>query len=173
MREIIDILDEINLKLTFDKTIVKHGLATLQTKDDKTFPLINLGNGQGKKISPEDNFQIYHRILDSETETDTNLGKGKFPYKNRIYQMRLVGIGGMRGITNGYDINDKIKNQVYDQISTILSQGEVITPGDENIIRKDVFGDEFDGYNFEKLNMDLVAFYIDYEIKQRICPTKT
>ena len=170
MREINDIVKEINEKITVDAKFYQ--LATLQTKDGKTFPAINTGNGQGEKISPENSLQIYHRILDSETETDTNLGKGKFPYQNRIYTMKLVGIGNMRKVSGSYDTNDKIKNEVFDQIPQVLSGKEIIIPGDENIIREDVLGAEFDGINLDKLRLDLIAFSIEYEIKQRICPTR-
>lgn len=169
MRKIHDILDDINSKIDIDCT--KHGLCTLQEKDGQVFPIINQGSGQGKQISPRDNFQIYHRILDSETESDPALGKGKFPYTIRVYSMRLVGIGNMR--TSDNDINDRMKNDVFDQIPQILSGKELVIPGDENIIRNDVMGSEFaPAENWSKYGLDLIAFYIDYEIKQRICPTR-
>lgn len=166
MREIKDIVKEINEKITYDATF--YDLATLQTQNDKTFPIVNTGNG-GVKISPNDKFQVYHRILDSETETNTELGKGKFPYQHRIYSMRLVGIGRQNG---NYDLNDKVKNEIYDQIPVVLSQNEIVTVGDENVIRSEVFGDEFSGYDFEKLNLTVICFYIEYTIKQKICPTR-
>ena len=74
--------------------------ADLQIKDDKTFPLVNNGNGRGFQISPDSTeaLQCYHRVLSPETETDYTKGKGRPPYKMRTYTIRNGWIGNLKRV---------------------------------------------------------------------------
>ncbi|GAG80843.1 unnamed protein product, partial [marine sediment metagenome] len=57
-RRLDDILDNINASigslLKYPK-VVYYNQAALQTKNDKTFPLVNTGNKKGVEISPNSN----------------------------------------------------------------------------------------------------------------------
>lgn len=164
-----DINSRIAKKLTYPK--VKYfEQAYLQTKNDQTFPIVNLGKGKGFQISLTDcALQSYHRVIDSETETDYEKGKGKFPYKIRIYTIRNIWLGNILKLpTKVYENTDDVKNDVYNAFPTILRNKEIIKTTNENINKLEILGEEFDGVTFEHLSLELVVFYIEYEIRQKI-----
>ena len=79
---ITDINNTIINTVSFGSQITPRGLCYLQEKDEKLFPLENIGNGQGNKISWDDKYplQIYHRILETSNDNDPDRGFGnKFP----------------------------------------------------------------------------------------------
>lgn len=174
MRTIHDILTNINSEVG---TALKYPKATyyaqaeLQVKDGKTFPLVNNGNTIGFAISldSKEALQTYHRVLSSETETDWTKGKGKFPYKMRTYTIRMVWLGATKRLqTRCYDSNDDVKNDVYNALPTILQQKEIIRTVSENVNKNEVMESEFSGNITKQLSLDVIAFWIDYEIKQNI-----
>ena len=144
--------------------------AFLQTKNDQTFPLVNKGNGKGFQISINDSaLQCYHRVIDSETETDYEGGKGKFPFRTRVYTIRNVWLGNIRKLpAKVYENTDDVKNDVYNAFPTILTNKEIIKTNNENINKKEILDEEFDGSTFDYLSLELVVFYIEYEIRQKI-----
>ena len=104
-RSLNSIISEINTAIKtvdFGDKITTWGLCFLQDKGGKTFPLLNVGDGQGRQIQFNDTYplQTYHRILSSEKETDTDRGFGSKAYQERVYQMRLVGVGKRSKLTS-------------------------------------------------------------------------
>ena len=144
--------------------------AFLQTKNDQTFPIINKGNSQGYQISINDSaLQCYHRVIDSETETDFERGKGKYPYRIRTYTIRNVWLGNIRKLpAKMYENTDDVKNDVYNAFPVILTNKEIIRTTNENIDKLEIINEEFDGNQLDFLSLELVVFYIEYEIKQKI-----
>ena len=173
-RTIDEILTDINSTvsgaLKYPKAIF-YNQVSLQEKNDKTFPMINKGNGRGAAISLNSKYalQSYHRVLESETETDWTRGKGKYPYKMRTYVIRNVWLGSLARLqTKGYESTDDIKNAVYDAYPTILDQKELIRTTTENINKQEILDIEFAGQDTKNLALNLAVFYIDYEVKQNI-----
>lgn len=144
--------------------------AFLQTKNDQTFPIVNKGNSQGYQISINDSaLQCYHRVIDSETETDFEGGKGKYPYRIRTYTIRNVWLGNIRKLpAKMYESTDDVKNDVYNAFPVILTNKEIIRTTNENIDKLEIINEEFDGNQLDFLSLELVVFYIEYEIKQKI-----
>jgi len=174
MRTLNEMLEEINStiggSMTYPKTKFWNE-AFLQTKGEQTFPLVNNGNQQGYKISLNDKYalQCYHRVIDSETETDPNRGYGSKPYRIRVYTMRMVWLGNLKKLpAKTYETTDDIKSGVYSWIPVILSGKETIRTTNENVNKIDVLSEEFEGVNADHLSLDVIAFYIEYEIRQRI-----
>lgn len=164
-----DINSQIATNLAYPK--VKYfEQAFLQTKDEQTFPIINQGNGKGFQISINDfALQSYHRVISSETETDYAGGKGRFPYIIRTYTVRNVWLGNIRKLpAKVYENTDDVKNDVYNAFPTILTNKEIIKTTNENIDKLEIISEEFDGNNFGYLSLELVVFYIEYEIRQKI-----
>jgi hypothetical protein len=174
MRVLNEILDNINSDIAGSLKYPKakyYTQAELQEKDGKGFPLVNNGNGKGFAISPNSNDALltYHRVLGSETDTDWTKGKGRYPYKMRTYTMRMVWIGSTKRLpVKCYDTNDDVKNDVYTALPTVLNNKEIIRTISENVNKIEVLDTEFSGNNTKQLTLDVVAFWIDYEIKQNI-----
>ena len=175
MRVLDNILEEINLNiknsLDFGDEVIFWREAYLQAKDGKMAPLVNQGKENGHRISLDDRYplQIYHRLIDSKTETDYSKGRGRYPYSLRKYTIRLVGIGDTKRLSlRYYEGNDDIKNLVYYSLPTRLSYDEKIASQNENTDKLFVLSEEFEGANFNKLSLQLIAFYIEYEIVQRV-----
>jgi len=178
MRTLNEILTEINSLIESGmvyssdtySSVDYYNEAILQEIDGKTFPIINSGNRQGSKISIIDNSLIcYHRVIDSETEVDPKLGYGKYPYRKRIYTIRNVWIGEWKSIsTYSYEFNDDVKNDIYSAFPVRLSGKERIFTTNESVNKQTVLDEEFPNYNFKNLNLELIAFYIEYQIHQRI-----
>jgi hypothetical protein len=144
--------------------------ATLQDIDDQTFPIINGGSRQGSKISIVDTaLNCYHRVIDSETQVDPTAGYGKYPYRKRIYTIRNVWIGDWNSISSySYEFNDDVKNDIYSAFPIRLSNRERIFTTNESVNKDEVLAEEFAGYDFKNLNLELIAFFIEYEVHQRI-----
>ena len=174
MRTLNELLDNINSdiaeSLTYPK--VKYwNQADLQIKDDKTFPIVNNGLSRGFAISPNSTeaLQCYHRIINSETETDYEKGKGRHPYKIKIYTIRNVWIGTLKRLpAKVYESNDDIKNDVYKAFPTILNQKEIIKTVAESVDKNEIMSTEFAGNDMKHLTLELILFSIDYEIRQNI-----
>ena len=166
-------LTDINARIATNlsySNVVYWNEAILQPKDDRTFPIVNQGDKTGRQISIKDfSLQTYHRIIDSETETNNNLGKGRFPYRKRIYTLRNVWLGDLSSISSQtYEFNDDVKNDVYAAFPTILTDKEIVITVNENVNKLDVLNEEFAGYDFSNLSMQVIAFYIEYQIHQKI-----
>ena len=113
--------------------------------------------------------QSYHRVIDSDTETDYEKGKGKYPYKMRIYTIRNIWLGNILKLpTKVYENTDDVKNDVYNAFPAILTNKEIVKTTNENINKLEILGEEFGGATFEHLSLELVVFYIEYEIRQKI-----
>lgn len=174
MRTLDELLDNINSdiagSLTYPK--VKYwNQADLQEKDDKTFPIVNNGNSRGFAISPNSTeaLQCYHRVISSETETDYEKGKGRHPYKMRIYTIRNVWIGTLKRLPSKvYESNDDVKNDVYKAFPTILNKKEIIKTVGESVDKNEIMSTEFAGNDMKHLTLELILFSIDYEIRQNI-----
>lgn len=153
------------------KDAVFYTQAELQTKDEKTFPLINNGDRSGNKISLNDkhSLQSYHRVISSETNSDYNGGKGKYPYIIRTYTIRNVWLGSLRRLPGQvYESTDDIKNDVFSAFPVILTNKEIVKVNSENIDKQAILDEEFAGYDTKHLTLELVIFYIEYEIRQKV-----
>lgn len=174
MRTLNELLDNINSDIAESLTYPKFkpwNQADLQEKDGKTFPLVNNGLGRGFQISPDSKeaLQCYHRIISSETDTDYTKGKGRHPYKMRTYVIRNVWIGTLNRLPSKvYESNDDVKNDVYAVFPTVLDNQEIIKTVAESVDKQEIFNTEFAGNDMKHLNLDVILFSIDYEIKQNI-----
>ena len=173
MRTLNQILTDINNRIKADLSIpnvIYWNEATLQEKDDKTSPIVNLGTREGTQISPKEfNLQTYHRLIDSETETDPNGGFGKYPYRVRIYTLRNVWLGDLSSLSSqSYEFNDDVKNDVYAAFPVILDSKETVRTINEVTNKDQVLSEEFPGYELSNLNLELIAFYIEYQVRQKI-----
>lgn len=177
-RSLNSIISEINTTIkdsvSFGSQITTWGQCYLQTKDEKTFPLLNNGDGQGRKIQWNDTYplQIYHRILTGGAkDIDTSLGFGSRPYEQRVYQMRLVGVGS-KGRLSGADFEDNQEfcKEISDAIPNILTNKEYIQTGEEEVIKQNVYDEEFTNtVELTKLSLEGIAFWIDYELRIKVC----
>lgn len=175
MPRILDnILSEINLtiqsNLAYGDQVQFWREAYLQDKDGTTAPLVNSGGENGYRVSWDDKYplQIYHRVIDSTVESDPNSGYGKYPYINRTWVVRLVGIGNTKRLASrGHEGNTDIASEVFLTLPAKLSGGEWVTVGDINTNKLEVMGDEFDGAPFKNLSLQLICFSIEYEILQK------
>lgn len=147
-------------------------LATQQEKDGKTFPLVNVGRGDGIKISLDDKkpLQIYHRLLSQEQIVDQNQGKGSKPARFRVFTMRMVGLGWRNLLTTqSYEDNADLAIHVFTAMPNFLGATEYVEIITEETDKQTVIEEEFPGYELQTkvLNLEYVAFYADYTIKQR------
>ena len=168
-----ELLEDINARVATNLTYPKvqyWAQANLQEKNEQTFPIVSKGSGQGYQISVNDfELQSYHRVINSETETDYAGGKGKFPYIMRIYTIRNVWLGTLSKIpTKVYESTDDVKNDVYNAFPKILTNKEIIKTNTENINKQEILNEEFEGVDLKALALELVVFYIEYEIRQKI-----
>ena len=173
MSSINELLEDLNKRIltSLPFRAVLYEQAHLQPKNEQTFPVVNKGNRKGIVISPNDNvpLQAYHRILESTTDTNPELGYGKKAYRKRIYSVRNVWIGSLKRLPiKSFETNDELKNEVFKAFPNVLTNNEVIIPISESVDKLDVLSEEFDGINMSSLSLDLVAFYINYEIHQRV-----
>ena len=175
-RSLNSILTEINTDIktvSFGSKITTWGLCYQQVKDDKTFPLLNEGSGQGRKIQWNDTYplQTYHRIISSEKETDAARGFGGNPYQERVYQMRLIAIGSKAALSaSAYEDNQEICKAVSDALPTLLTGKEYLATKEHEVIKQIVYDEEFSGtIELKKLSLEGIAFWINYELKIKIC----
>lgn len=169
------ILDDINTQIktvSFGGKITTWNLAYSQEKDGKVFPLVNNGNRNGHKISWDDKYplQTYHRIISSENETDTSLGFGSKPYRRREYQMRLVGIGSKLKLSAAsYEDNQEICKAVSDALPSFLSGTEFVEVTGQEVIKQNVYDEEFKDTKMKHLSLEGIAFWIEYTLKIQVC----
>ena len=162
--------DLVSVNLTYPKAKF-YEQAELQEKNDRTFPMINNGSRLGYKISPDSAIalQSYHRVLSSITETDYEKGKGKYPYQERVYTIRNVWIGSLNKLPGKpYESNDDVKNDVVNAFPVNLESKELIKITTENINKQEILDEEFAGVETKSLILELIVFYIEYEIRQKI-----
>jgi len=170
------ILTDINTQIktvSFGGKITTRGLCYLQEKDGKTFPLENTDTKNGLKISWDDKYplQTYHRILDVSKESDLAQGFGSNPFKQRVYSMRLVGIGSKTKLSSaGYEDNQEFAKIISDALPNFINSNEYVEVGDHEVIKQAVYDTEFAGVDHQKkYSMEGVAFWIDYTLRINIC----
>jgi hypothetical protein len=174
-RALNTILQDINTQIktvSFGSKITTKGLCYLQEKDGKTFPLENLGNKNGSKISWNDKYplQTYHRIIDMEKESDLTQGFGSKAFRQRVYSMRLVGIGSKDKITStNYEDNQDICNAISDVLPSFINSMEYLEVGDHEVIKQEVYDSEFGGVDQKKYSLEGIAFWIEYTLRVTIC----
>ena len=175
-RKLSEVLGDINAKIETNLVpawqVTYFLLATQQEKDDKTFPLANTGQGNGVKISLDDKkpLQIYHRLLSQEQIIDQNQGKGSKPARFRVFTMRMVGLGWRTNLTTeSYENNADLAIHVFEAMPNFLGATEYLEVIEEQTDKQVVIEEEFPGYEGQTkaLNLEFVAFYADYIIKQR------
>lgn len=149
-----------------------YGLAVLQEKDGKTFPLRRIGTEEGKKISPVDTsgLQFYHRVLSSVVEPSG--GKGGRVYHEITYTMRLVAVGFRAKTTDSVAWNNediaKIALQILGSNPVLSGKELVLVKGQTVTDKMSVLNTEFAGNTeFNSRVLDLLAFAIQYTIKQK------
>jgi hypothetical protein len=174
-RALNSILTDINTQIktvAFGGKITTRGLCYQQIKDGKTFPLENYGNKNGLKISWDDKYplQTYHRILDLTNESDLDGGFGAKAFGQRVYSMRLVGIGSKAKLSvAGYEDNQEICKTISDAIPAFINSNEYTEVGDHEVIKQNVYDEEFSGIEIKKLSLEGIAFWIDYTLRINIC----
>lgn len=149
-------------------------LAYLQDKDDKTFPLVRTNQTNGIQISPNDKkFRFYHRLISQEEESNTTQSKGNDTIYYTIYNLRLVGIGLRRFLSSAnFEDNADLALAVKKKLiqNPVFSDTSKLTPLSSNTDKISIFNEEWNGYELGHLSLELTAFTIDYQIKQRfIC----
>lgn len=170
-----DILSEINVYLlaNSDYTSTYYEEAVLQDKDGQTWPLARIGTREQQKISPTDTtgLQVYHRQIEPQETSQSEVYRGVNTYVHIIYHMRLIAIGARKNLTSSLNnVNQDICNH-YMQIlgaNARLSQGEqVFASGATQTKVLDILNEEYAGNeSVKKYTTDLIAFGIDYGIKQ-------
>lgn len=174
-RALNSILTDINTQIktvSFGGKITTRGLCYLQEKDGKTFPLLNQGNRNGVKISWDDKYplQTYHRILDVEKESDLSQGFGANSFRQRVYSMRLVGIGSKAKLSVApYEDNQEIAKAISDVLPSFINSNEFLEAEDHEVIKQNVYDEEFAGIEIKKLSLEGIAFWIDYTLRITIC----
>jgi hypothetical protein len=175
-RSLNSILTDINTNIktvSFGGKITTWGLCYQQIKDEKTFPLLNTGSRNGQKISWDDKYplQTYHRIIDVTKETDVTKGFGSKVFRQRVYKMRLVGVGNRQQLTSsGYEDNQEFAKTISDVLPSFLSNKEYLEVTDYEVIKNTVYEEEFNGVEKNKtLSLEGIAFWIDYTLKINIC----
>ena len=145
--------------------------AFLQTRDELTFPIVDNGNLKGHQISFNDAYalQSYHRVISSITQSDPTGGKGRYPYRYRVYTIRNVWLGNIKRLPKKpFRTIDDVKNLVYEAMPVRLTNGHNIFTQNESINTLSVLDEEFAGHDWSHLSLDIMAFYIEYELRQKI-----
>jgi len=162
--------------VSFGADITTFNLCYQQTKDEKTFPLLNKGgspNAEGDIIHWDDRspLRAYHRLIAPiEQETDPSRGLGKNPHRRRSYPMRAVFIGTRKFLTSaGYEDNENFARDISNVFPPVLSGNETIEIQNMEVDKNTVYEEEYEGVDLTKLSLDGIAFWIDYTIKGKIC----
>jgi hypothetical protein len=153
---------------------VFYGLSVLQNRDGATFPLARISASEGEMISPLDTkaMKFYHRL--TGMEVDEVPGKGVDNYSIITHTLRLVGVGYRPEVTSGiiWD-NEDLANEVMN----VLNATPRLTTGKESVSvvgrpitdKGQVLRIEYAGNDrIQTKILNLVAFAIDYEVKQRV-----
>ena len=177
-RTIEAILTELNIAIktvSFGSQITAYNLCDQQTTEKGTFPLLNLGNGEGKQIHWDDTepLRCYHRMTEQiEHETDPDKGIGARSSKITTYKLRAVFIGTRKALTSSlFEDNESFSREVADVFPTMLSNQEFIQVGEIQADKNTLYAEEFDGVSFSHLSLDGIAFAINYELKVKDCST--
>jgi len=176
-RQLNVILNNINTTIKtvggFGSKIITYGLCYQQKKDDKTFPLLNTGGGQGKIIDWDDkeHLRVYHRIVgEVKEEADKAQGFGAKPSKVRIYPMRAVFVGTRKALTTAtFEDNEDLARQVSNTFPNFLSGKEVIIIEELEVNKNTVYEEEYEGVDMKALTLAGIAFWITYTIRSKIC----
>ena len=160
--------------LSFGNQITFYELCDQTERDGKTFPIENQGNGQGKLVHWKDTYrlQIYHRLLDTAKDNDFALGFGNKAQGTTTYTLRLVGIGTRKLLTAaGYEDNVEFAESVADAIPNILFSGTAtyLQVNDIEATKQLVYNEEYEGIDMKHLKLEGIAFYIDYELREKSC----
>jgi hypothetical protein len=172
MRLVNNILTEINGAIAQNLPGISFkfwGEAALHEQDEKTFPVVSGGDGDGTIISFDDVYamQIYHRVLDIENRESPDSGYGSSVRRFRDINMRLVGIGLRSKFTERtWETNTDILSMIYQALPIDLTY-EILIPGDEQPNKMTVMDSEFAGHEYGHLKLDLIAFWIEYAVQQR------
>ena len=84
--------------------------------------------------------------------------------------MRMVVIGTRQGLTiANYEDNQEFLEDFERAFPNVLGSKEIITTGDQEPNKLNVYAEEYDGINHPKKNLEGIAFWLEYQIKQRIC----
>lgn len=172
-------LAEINTLLSalpYSGNTTFHKLAYLQTKADRdgnerVFPIVRRGQSEAYQISPQDikSMIFYHRIIE-QTDEPTDQGKGTDMIMFTTYTMRLVGVGHRRKLSV---LNDEDNADLATAVKLLLngktlSDRSKVWPVSTNSNKIAIFNEEWAGYDFNRESLEITAFSIDYNIKQRI-----
>lgn len=176
-RSINAIIDEINQKILdsvdFDDKLNLYGLCYQQEKEGVTFPLLNIGDGQGQILHWDDKepFRVYHRITDVvERDSDNSQGVGANPSQIDVFPMRCVFIGTRNFLTEAqYEDNQEFMRAVRGAFTFMASNKERIDFVSSEVNKPNVYLEEYEGIDLIHLSLDGIAFWIDYTISQRIC----
>lgn len=160
--------------LSFGSDITFYELCDQTEKDGKTFPIQNQGNGQGRLVHWKDTYplQIYHRLLDTTKDNDFSLGLGNKAQGTTTYSLRLVGIGTRKLLTSAnFEDNVQFAEDVADAIPNILFSGTAnyLQVNDIEATKQIVYNEEYEGIDMKHLKLDGIAFYIDYELREKSC----
>lgn len=172
-------LAEINGLLTalpYSGNTTFYKLAYLQTKNDRegndrVFPIVRRGQSEAYQISPQDikSMIFYHRVID-QTDEPTTQGKGTDIVIFTTYTIRLIGVGHRRklSVLNDED-NPDLANTVRLLLNgKTLSDKSKVWPIAVNSDKLSIFNEEWAGYDFSRDSLEITAFSIDYNLKQRI-----
>ena len=167
-------LEEVNTTLSglsYGGSATFYKLAYLQPKDDKTFPMVRKSTSEATQISPYDvrSAIFYHRIIEEVTETADAKGNSVAMFK--IYNMRLVCLGTRRLLSSDPDeVNPDlaVEAEVILLGKRQLSDKSTLSVTGSNSDKIDIFETEFSGHDFNSRSLDITAYTIDYNIKQRI-----
>lgn len=140
--------------------------------NEVTFPIVRRIQSEGYQVSPQDikSMIFYHRLIEETDEPIPDQGKGTDTVMFTTYTVRLVGIGHRRklSVLNDEDNADLARAVKLLLNGKTLSDRSKIWPISTNSNKNSIFGEEWAGYNFNHLSLELTAFSIDYNIKQRV-----
>lgn len=151
-----------------DYDAVFYDLAVLQTKDNETYPIVNIGAREGLKVSPMDDRGLifYHRVTGHNVEEGS--GKGAANYEFHDYSMKLVCVAHRNTVAVDYDNDDKANTIMNILGSNKITGALVRVTGRPEIEKADVLRSEYSGNDriLSKV-IDLYAFSINYNLKIR------
>jgi len=170
-----EINSDIKAALPYGAQVTFYGECVQIVKEEKTVPILNVGSGEGKIIEWDDGepLRVYHRILDVvEEDKDNFAGFGANSSTVLDFPMRMVVIGTRSGLAKAqinYEDNTEFVRDFSKAMTTFTSTKEIITKGEHQAVKPEVFAEEYPDVEQQHLNFVGVAFWINYEIRQRVC----
>ena len=83
--------------------------------------------------------------------------------------MRLVGIGSKAKLSVApYEDNQEIAKAISDVLPSFINSNEFLEE-DHEVIKQNVYDEEFAGIEIKKLSLEGIAFWIDYTLRITIC----